>query len=49
MADLATEPHTEVVYLGSSGTRQCDLDTRLRQLPATRPQLVGGYDAGPCG
>jgi transposase len=40
---------TEVVFLGSIGTRQCDIDKLIQQLSSTAPQLVFVYGAGPCG
>jgi transposase len=39
----------EVVYFGAIGTRQCDIDKLIRTLQAKSPQLVFGYEAGPCG
>jgi hypothetical protein len=38
----------EVVYLGTIGTRQCDIDTRIRTLQAKRKHRVFVYEAGPC-
>lgn len=40
---------SEVVYLGSVGTRQCDLDKLIRQLHSKAKHLVFVYEAGPCG
>jgi hypothetical protein len=48
-ADVAQEQGAEVIYLGTIGTRQCDLDQLLRRLQAKSPHLVFGYEAGPCG
>jgi transposase len=39
----------EIVSLGPIETRQCDIDTRLRQLQAKAARLVLVYEAGPCG
>jgi hypothetical protein len=49
VAYVAEEHHAEVVYVGTIGTRQCDLDTRIRMLPSNSPPLVCVYEAGPCG
>jgi len=38
-----------VVSLGTSGTRQCDIDQLIRRLQSKRQQLVFVYEAGPCG
>jgi transposase len=43
------ERGTEVVFHGTIGTRQCDIDTRVRQLFSKAKQLVFVYEAGPCG
>jgi transposase len=39
----------EVVFWGTSGTRQCDLDKRIRKLQAKGKKLHFVYEAGPCG
>jgi transposase len=49
VAYVAQEPHAEVVYLGTIGTRQCDIDTLIRKLQSKSPHLVFVYEAGPCG
>ena len=49
VAYVAEEHHAAVVSLGAIGTRQCDIDTRIRKLPSKSPQLVFVYEAGPCG
>ena len=42
-------PGSEVVALGSIGTRQCDIDRLLKQLQAkSRRELRVVYEAGPC-
>jgi Luciferase-like monooxygenase len=38
-----------VVALGPIGTRQGELDPRIRRLHAKSPQRVWVYEAGPCG
>jgi transposase len=43
------ERGAEVVFRGAIGTRQCDIDMRVRQLPSKATRLVFVYDAGPCG
>jgi transposase len=43
------ERAAEVVFLGPIGTRQCDIDTRVRQRTSTATPLVCVYEAGPCG
>ena len=43
------ERGAEVVFLGTIGTRQRDIDTRVRQLAANTKPLVFVYEAGPCG
>jgi transposase len=49
VAYIAQEPHAEVVSLGNIGTRQCDIDKRIRRLQSKSPHLVFVYEAGPCG
>ena len=49
VASVAQEPHAEVLSLGAIGTRQCDIDQLIRQMPSKSTQLVFVYDAGPCG
>jgi transposase len=39
----------EVVFLGTLGTRQCDLDQLVRQLTSQAKQLGFVSEAGPCG
>ena len=36
-------------FLGTIGTRQCDIDKLVRQLTSKAKQLVFVYEAGPCG
>jgi transposase len=49
VAYVATAHHAEVVSLGNMGTRQCDIDTLIRQLQSTSAPLIFVYEAGPCG
>jgi transposase len=49
VAYAAEERGAEVVALGAIGTRQCDIDTLVRQLHAKGARLVFIYEAGPCG
>ena len=49
VASVAQDHGAEVVSLGTSGTRQCDIDQLLRQLRSKGQQLVFVYEAGPCG
>ena len=39
----------DVLYLGSFGTRHCDIDKLIRNLRAKGKDLVFVYEAGPCG
>ncbi|HSF33790.1 MAG TPA: hypothetical protein VLK82_25415 [Candidatus Tectomicrobia bacterium] len=43
------ERDAEVGFLGTIGTRQCDLDKLVRQLTSKAKQLVFVYEASPCG
>ena len=49
VADVAQEHGAAVLSLGTIGTRQCDMDPRLRQRPSKATPLVLVSDAGPCG
>jgi hypothetical protein len=49
VASVANEDGAEVVALGSSGTRQCDLARRIRKLHAQSPHRVFVSEAGPAG
>jgi transposase len=40
---------TEGIFRGRLGTRQCDLDKRIRTLSSQAKQLVCVDEAGPCG
>jgi transposase len=49
VAYVATEHGAEVVYLGTIGTRHCDLDKLIRNMQSKAKQLIFVYEAGPCG
>ena len=49
VAYVAQEHHAEVVSLGAIGTRQCDIDQRIRKMQSKSKYLVFVYEAGPCG
>jgi transposase len=49
VAYVAQEHQAEVVYLGTIGTRQSDIDKLLRRLQSKSKYLVFVYEAGPCG
>jgi hypothetical protein len=49
VAYVAQNHGAEVPYLGSIGTRQCDIDHRIRKMPSQAKHLIFVYAAGPCG
>lgn len=49
VAYVSDAKDAEVLYLGSIGTRQSDIDKLIRQLHSKSAQLVFVYEAGPCG
>ena len=49
VASGAEERETEVVFLGTSGTRQCDIDKLIRKVQSQGKTLHLVYEAGPCG
>src|SRR5919198_6496738 len=49
VAYVATDPDAEVVYLGTIGTRQADIDQLIRKMQSKAQHLVFVYEAGPCG
>src|SRR5215475_4291385 len=49
VAYVAQEHGAEVIYLGTIGTRQADIDQLTRKLQAKAKHLVFVYEAGPCG
>ena len=48
-AYVAQDHGAEVTSLGTIGTRQCDIDTRIRTMQSKAKHLVFVYEAGPCG
>jgi hypothetical protein len=48
VAYVAEEREAEVGALGTSGTRQSDIDKLMRKLPAKGTPLHLVYEAGPC-
>ena len=49
VAYVAQDHGAEVTYLGASGTRQCDIDQRVRKMQSKAKHLLFVYEAGPCG
>jgi len=49
VAPVAHELHAAVSSLGAMGTRQCDMDQRIRTMQSKSTPLVFVYAAGPCG
>jgi transposase len=49
VAYVAEEHGAEVTYLGTIGTRQCDIEQLVRKLHAKAKHVVFVYEAGPCG
>jgi transposase len=49
VAYVAQEHGAEVTYLGTIGTRQCDIDHLIRKMPSKATHLIFVYEAGPCG
>jgi transposase len=49
VAYVSKDHDAEVVYLGTIGTRQCDIDHLVRTLQSKAKPLVFVYEAGPCG
>jgi transposase len=49
VAYVAQDHGAEVTYLGTIGTRQCDIDQLLRKMQSKATHLVFVYEAGPCG
>ena len=46
---VAQDHGAEVTYLGTMGTRQCDIDQLIRKMQAKAKHLIFIYEAGPCG
>lgn len=49
VAYVAQDHGAEVTYLGTMGTRQCDIDPLMRKRQSKATHLIFVYDAGPCG
>jgi transposase len=49
VAYVAQDHGAEVTYLGTIGTRQCDIDQLIRKMHSKAKYLVFVYEAGPCG
>jgi transposase len=49
VAYVAKAHDAEVIDLGTIGTRHCDLDKLIRNMPSKATHLVFVYEAGPCG
>ncbi len=49
VAYVAQAHDAEVIYLGTIGTRQADIDQLVRKLQSKAQHLVFVYEAGPCG
>ena len=49
VAYVAQDHGAEVTYLGTIGTRQCDLDNLIRKMHSKAKHLFFVYEAGPCG
>src|SRR2546427_13069288 len=49
VAYVAQEYGAEVLYLGTMGTRQCDIDHLVRKMQSKAKHLIFVYEAGPCG
>jgi len=49
VAYVAQEHGAEVTYLGTMGTRQCDIDQHIRKMQSKAKHLIFVYEASPCG
>jgi transposase len=49
VASVAQDHGAEVTYLGTFGTRQCDIDHLIRKMQSNAKHLIFVYEAGPCG
>jgi transposase len=49
VASVAKDHDAAVIYLGTIGTRPCDIDHLIRTRPSKAKPLVFVYEAGPCG
>src|SRR5262244_1222900 len=49
VAYVAQDHGAEVTYLGTMGTRQCDIDQLVRKMQSKAKHLIVVDEAGPCG
>jgi transposase len=49
VAYIAKAHDAEVVFLGTMGTRHCDIDHLLCKMPSKAKHLIFVDEAGPCG
>jgi transposase len=49
VAYVAQDRQAEVIFMGTIGPRQCDIDKLIRKLQAKGKTLPFVYEAGPCG
>jgi hypothetical protein len=50
VAYVAQEHGAAVTFLGTMGTRHCDIDPRVRKMPPSKAtHLIFVYAVGPCG
>jgi transposase len=49
VAYVAKAHDAEVVFLGTMGTRHCDIDHLIRKMPSKAKHLIFVDEAGPCG
>src|SRR5215471_10157891 len=49
VAYVAQDHGAEVTYLGTIGTRQCDIDQLVCKMQSKTKHLIFVYEAGPCG
>jgi transposase len=49
VAYVAQDHGADVTYLGTIGTRQCDIDQLVRKMQSKAQYLIFVYEAGPCG
>jgi transposase len=49
VASVAHDHGAEVISLGTSGTRPCDIDQLIRKMPSKATHLIFVQEAGPCG
>lgn len=49
VASVAPDHGAEATFLGTIGTRQCDIDHLVRKMQSKAKHLIFVYEAGPCG